>query len=125
MAKRTHTAHLNNVLINSSLNYIRVCFNLLPLLCVCVCVCVYKVASVMFNSLQPCQAPLSMGFFRQEYWSGLPCPPPGHLPDPGIEPISLKSPALAGEFFTTRTQPGKPGLSWVALESALGIRVLY
>ena len=49
------------------------------------------------------QAPLSMGFSRQEYWSGLPCPPPGNLPDPGIEPTSLTSPALRGEFFTTRT----------------------
>ena len=43
-----------------------------------------------------CQAPLSMGFSRQEYWSGLPCPPPGHLPNPGIEPASLMSLALAG-----------------------------
>ena len=47
------------------------------------------------------QAPLSMGFSRQEYWNGLPCPPPGDLPDPGIEPGSLTSPALAGKFFTT------------------------
>ena len=47
------------------------------------------------------QAPLSMGFSRQEYWSGLPCPPPGELPDPGIGPASLLSPALAGGFFTT------------------------
>ena len=37
------------------------------------------------------QAPLSLGFSRQEYWSGLPCPPPGDLPDPGIEPVSLTS----------------------------------
>ena len=44
------------------------------------------------------QAPLSMGFSRQEYWSGLPCPPPGVLPYPGIKP---RSPALAGGFFTT------------------------
>ena len=43
------------------------------------------------------QAPLSMGFSRQEYWSGLPVPSPGDLPDPGIEP---ESPALAGGFFT-------------------------
>ena len=50
-----------------------------------------------------CQAPLSMGFSRQEYLSGLPCPPPGDLPDPGIEPISLMSPALAGGFFTIST----------------------
>ena len=47
------------------------------------------------------QAPLSMGFPRQEYWSGLPFPPPADLPDPGIEPASLMSPALAGGFFTT------------------------
>ena len=49
------------------------------------------------------QAPLSMGFSRQEYWSGLLCPPPGHSLDPGIEPLSLKSPALAGESFTIST----------------------
>ena len=47
------------------------------------------------------QDPLSMGFSRQEYWSGLPCPPPGVLPNPGIEPVSLTSPALAGGFFAT------------------------
>ena len=47
-----------------------------------------------------CQAPLSMGFSRQEYWSGLPCPPPGDLPYPGIEPMSPASPALVGRFFT-------------------------
>ena len=47
------------------------------------------------------QAPLSMGFPRQEYWSELPFPPPGDLPDPGIKPMSLASPALAGRFFTT------------------------
>ena len=43
------------------------------------------------------QAPLSMGFSRQEYWSGLPCPPPGDLPDPGIEP---GSPALQADTLT-------------------------
>ena len=48
------------------------------------------------------QAPLSTGFSRQEYWSGLPCPSPGALLDPGIEPTSLMSPALSGELFTTR-----------------------
>ena len=51
-----------------------------------------------------CQAPLSTGFCRQEYWSRLPFPSPGDLPDPGIEPAS---PALAGRFFTTEP-PGKP-----------------
>ena len=49
------------------------------------------------------QAPLSMGFSREEYWSELPCPPPVDLPDPGIEPASLMSPALAGRSFTTST----------------------
>ena len=49
------------------------------------------------------QAPLSMGFSRQEYWSGLPRPPPEDLNDPGIEPPSPASPALAGRFFTTST----------------------
>ena len=48
-----------------------------------------------------CQAPLSMGFSRQGYWSGLSFPSQGDLPDPGIKPTSLKSPALAGGFFTT------------------------
>ena len=42
-----------------------------------------------------------MGFSGKEYWSGLPCPPPRDLPDPGIEPVSLMSPALAGGFFVT------------------------
>ena len=46
------------------------------------------------------QAPLSMGFSRQEYWSGLPCPPPGDLPDSGIGPASSE---LTGRFFTTST----------------------
>ena len=48
-----------------------------------------------------CQTLLSMGFSRQEYWSGLSFLSPGDLPDPGIEPLSLMSPALAGRFFTT------------------------
>ena len=52
------------------------------------------------------QAPLSMGFSRQEYWSGLPCPPPGDLPNSGTEPMS---PALASRLFTTEP-PGKPVL---------------
>ena len=53
------------------------------------------------------QAPLCIGFRRQEYWSGLPFPPPEDLPDPGIEP---ESPALTGKFFTTEP-PGKPLLT--------------
>ena len=61
--------------------------------------------SVVSNSVTPwtvaCQAPLSMGFSRQEYWSGLPCPPPGGLSGPGIEPLSLMSPALRDRFIIT------------------------
>ena len=53
------------------------------------------------------QTPLSMEFSRQEYWSGLPFPSPGELLDPGIEPVSPVSPALAGGFFIT-VPPGKP-----------------
>ena len=62
------------------------------------------------------QAPLSMGFSSQEYWSGFLFPPPGDLPDPGIEAVSLVSPSFAGRFFTTEP-PGRPtaftGLSQV------------
>ena len=47
------------------------------------------------------QTPLSIGFSRQEHWNGLPCPPPGDLPDQGIESTCLLSPALEGRFFTT------------------------
>ena len=54
----------------------------------------------------PCQAPLSTGFPRQEYWSGLPFPSPGDLPDPGMKSVS---PALVGRFFTTDS-PAKPSL---------------
>ena len=53
------------------------------------------------------KAPLSMGFSRQEHWRGSPCLPPGDLPDPGIEPVSLVAPALAGDFFIT-VPPGNP-----------------
>ena len=53
------------------------------------------------------QAPLSMDFSRQEYWSGLPCPAPGDLPDSGKEPRSLKAPALQADLFTAEP-PRKP-----------------
>ena len=64
-----------------------------------------------------CQAPLSMEFSRKEYQSGLPFPTPGHLPSPGIKPMSLVSPALAVEFFTNSTTPGKPLKSHVVAQS--------
>ena len=67
-------------------------------------------SSVMTNFLAPCtvtrQAPLSMEFSRQEYWSGLPCPPPGDLPNLGMEP---RSPALQTDSLPSEP-PGKPHL---------------
>ena len=80
-----------------------------------VCVCVYIYIMVMFSHVRlfanpwtvTRQAPLSMWISRQEYWSGLPFIPPGSLPDPGFEPVSPMSPALAGRFFTVEP-PGNP-----------------
>ena len=56
------------------------------------------------------QAPLSMGFPRQEYWRGLPFPPPGDLPNPGIEPESPATPALQVDYFPTEPQGMDPFL---------------
>ena len=78
--------------------------------CVCVCVCVRARTHVlMLSHVWLCdpmdcmarQAPLPMEFSSQEYWSRLPFPSPGDLPDPRFEPMSLVSPALAGGFFTS------------------------
>ena len=63
-----------------------------------------------------CQAPLSMGFSRREYWNGLPFPP-GDLPNPAIEPLSLSSPALVGGFFTTSTTWAAQGVGTIVLKS--------
>ena len=74
----------------------------------CVCICVILNCSVTLNSCDPMdyvlQAPPSMGFSRQEYWGGLPFPPPGDLPDPGIE---AGSPALQADSLLSEP-PGKP-----------------
>ena len=75
------------------------------------CACVHLCVLSHFSHVQlcvtlwtaACQAPLSMGFSRQEYWSRLPCLPPVDLPDPGIKPSSLRSPAPAGRFFSLST----------------------
>ena len=75
-------------------------------------------SSVRPHGLQPARFPLSMGFSRQEYWSGLPFPSPGDLSNPGIEPESLMSPAWAGGFFTTSATPRKgiaQGLLWLGM----------
>ena len=58
------------------------------------------------------QAPLSVGFSRQEYWSGLPCPPPGDLVNSGIQAPSLKSPTLAGGFLPL-SHLGSPIIFWI------------
>ena len=71
------------------------------------CLCVYMINCFSCDLLLvtprtgDLQAPLSMGFSRQEYWHGLPYPLSGYIPNPGAEPLSLLSPALAGGFFTT------------------------
>ena len=78
---------------------------------VCMLSCVWLIVTpcTVAHVTVALQAPLSMGFSRQEYWDGLPCPPPGDLPDPGIDPTS---PTLAGRFITTEP-PGKPwGKQW-------------
>ena len=95
------------------------------------CVCVCAVVQSCSDSLQPYglyiarQAPLSMGFASQEYWSGLPFPPPGALPNPGIKPASPVSPAPAGGFSTAEPlrSPG-PALhqgepAWCSAEAGL------
>ncbi|CAI9178158.1 unnamed protein product [Rangifer tarandus platyrhynchus] len=96
------------------------CFSSPPgVVCVCArmrmhmhtCMCVLS-SIQLFAILRTvaCHAPLSVGFVRQEYWSGLPFPSPGDLPDPGVKPESLASPALVGGFFTSEL-PGEP--TWV------------
>ena len=77
----------------------------LTILILCVCVLSHFSCFRLFVTRWTVahQAPLSMRFSRQEYWSGLPCPPPRDLPDPGIIPMSLTSPELAGRFFITGT----------------------
>ena len=72
--------------------------------CVCVCVCACTLSHVRLFEIQRavvCQAPLSIEFFRQDYWRKLLFPTPEDLPDPGMEPTYHASPALAGGFFTT------------------------
>ena len=76
------------------------------MVCVCVCVCVFSRVGLFVTRLL-----CPWGFSGQEYWSELPFPPPGDLPDPGIKPESPASPVLAGEFFTTES-PRKPIYIW-------------
>ena len=84
-----------------------------PLVCVCACMLSHfsrvRLCATLWTAAH--QAPLYVRFSRQEYGSGLPCPPPGDLPDPGIEPVFLTSPALAGRFFTTCATWGAPSMN--------------
>jgi len=76
-------------------------FDILTLCASCVLSCFSHIRLFATLSTVACLAPLSMGFSRQECWSGLPFPPSGNLPNPRIEPVPLMSPALRGRFFTT------------------------
>ena len=69
----------------------------------CVCAKLLQSCPTLCDPMDYSQFPLSMEFSRQEYWSGLLCPPPGDLPKPEIELAPLVSPALAGRFLTTST----------------------
>ena len=78
----------------------------------CVCVCGQSLGHVCLSVALwtvTCQSPLSMKFFGQEHWSGLPFPIPGDLPDPGIKPAS---PALAGGFSASATWKARSGDAW-------------
>ena len=88
--------------------------------CVCMLSCFSRVWLFATPRTVARQAPLSMGFSRQEHWNGLPCPPPGHLTNPGIKPASLRSPALAGEGSLPLAPPGKPKGSWAFCKCGLG-----
>ena len=79
----------------------------LPVCAMCVCSVAQSCLTLPASWSVALQAPLSMGFSRQEHWSGLPFPFPEDLLDPGIEPMSPVSPPLKGKFFTTES-PGKP-----------------
>ena len=70
-----------------------------------------------------CQAPLSTGFPKQEYSSGLPLPSLGDLPDPGIEPASLASPALAGRGFSQLSHQGSPKLAEPYIKSPFSTKI--
>ena len=78
-------------------------------MCVCIFMCVHvlsrfsRVWLYVILWTAACQAPLSVGFSGEEYWSGMLCPPPVDHPDPGTEPVSLTFLALAGRFSTTNT----------------------
>ena len=96
---------------NYSLGKVRPGYTIFLVICLCT-MCMLSHFSHVWLCATPWtvahQPPLSMGFFRQEYWNGWPCPPPGDLPDPGMEASSLASPALAESSLPL-------GATWEAL----------
>ena len=99
---------LGQVIFKNILDVMNIILKRLWILLVCVCVCAQLLSRVLLLETPwtvAHQLLLSMGFLRQEYWSGLPFPSPGDLPDPGMESVSPATPTLAGRFFTTES-PG-------------------
>ena len=88
-------------------------------------VCECLVASVMPMTLWTVahQAPLSIAFSRQEYWSGLPCPPPGDLPEPGIKLASACVSCIASRFFYTLSHLGSPNQGFSSVQSLSCVRL--
>ena len=106
--------------------YFKIALMIILTIIVTVCACMLSHFSHvwLFEDLWTwaCQAPLSIGLSRQEYWSGLLCPPLGDLPDPGIEPTSLTSPTLAGRFFTiSATWEAHSKCEWVMVTQSCPI----
>ena len=103
------------LILNSNKKTAWICF-LFNVIFICVCAYMHKCTLNHFSSVWLFamlwtvvrQVPLSMGFSRQEYWSGLPCPPLGDLPDPGIEPISLKSTCIGKRVLYHYRHLGSP-----------------
>ena len=96
--------------------YVCVCVHAHACVCVCMLSCFSGVQLCVTPWTVACQAPLSMGFSRHEYWSGLPWPPLGHLPDPGMEPTSATS-AFAGGIFTTSA-------TWKPMETNSSVQLM-
>ena len=99
----------------------------------CVYICMLACMLSHFSCVQLCatlwivahQAPLSMGFSRQEYWSGLPCPPPADLPDPGVKPMSPVSPALQADSLPLSHQRGPCVYRFIYIHIFLYINIYF
>ena len=106
----------------SALHSLPTCHSLLPFLSPSSAPSCAQSCLTLCNSMDCTrQAPLSVGFSRKEHWSGLPCPPPGDLPDPAIELVSLMSPAFTGGFFTAGARWEALGTLWCGLKLIFGM----